>query len=147
MERSATVGTTYKVPHEGGTAAAAGEAGAAGGEAGAATSGEAGAGEAGAGGAAAAGSSNPISACLEGNFCKLIVSAATGGSISAGIGHAIDVSTKSGGTTTITPPQATTSCNAAEACTTVGQTCTTDPPYCCTQSLDWVEGRCVLEAA
>ena len=40
-----------------------------------------------------------------------------------------------------------TSCNAAEACTTVGQTCTTDPPYCCTQSLDWVEGRCVLEAA
>ena len=134
---------------EGGTAAAAGEAGAAGGEAGAASGGEAGAGEAGAdgGAAAAAGASNPISTCLAGAYCKLLVSAATGGSISAGIGHAIDVSTKSGGTTTVTPPAATASCNPAEPCTTVAQTCTTSPPYCCTQSLDWVEGRCVLVAA
>ena len=108
---------------------------------------EAGAGEAGAGGAAAAGTSNPISTCLAGAYCKLLVSAATGGSISAGIGHAIDVSTKSGGTTTVTPPAATASCNPAEPCTTVAQTCTTSPPYCCTQSLDWVEGRCVLVAA
>ena len=42
---------------------------------------------------------------------------------------------------------ATASCNPAEPCTTVAQTCTTSPPYCCTQSLDWVEGRCVLVAA
>ena len=155
----ATVGTSLEVAyliassrrqtHE---VVAGGEAGAAGGEAGAA-SGEAGAGEAGAGGAAAAGTSNPISTCLAGAYCKLLVSAATGGSISAGIGHAIDVSTKSGGTTTVTPPPDATSCTPADPCTTVGQTC---PPsatgsgptgYCCTQSLDWVEGRCVLEAA
>ena len=47
----------------------------------------------------------------------------------------------------LTPPAAVTSCNPAEPCTTVAQTCTTSPPYCCTQSLDWVEGRCVLVAA
>ena len=56
--------------------------------------------------------------------------------------------------TTVTPPPDATSCTPADPCTTVGQTC---PPsatgscptgYCCTQSLDWVEGRrCVLEAA